>query len=214
VALHAQNEYPNDPQKGETVKITAFLEKDDEILPGTFDTDNDLIDAAGRMLDKAHLSEAFPRVHFLGDDGKVYVMTLEAVIQEASHELVADLDLPETLDDGNVKSQVQTWLRKKERIHKCISLPCYDIVVELGKPAPERPGEFMGGRIRSSLHEEAGEHTCGEGGDGGFCGCCYDRVVDGIESLILAHACAGIDITAPAYIQGIKTAVEAAGNKD
>lgn len=36
--------------------------------------------------------------------------------------------------------------------------------------------------------------------------------IDGIESLILAHACAGIDITTPAYLEGIETAVEAIDN--
>jgi hypothetical protein len=37
-------------------------------------------------------------------------------------------------------------------------------------------------------------------------------MIDAIESLILAHACAGIDIESPAYIEGIETAVEACSN--
>jgi len=40
----------------------------------------------------------------------------------------------------------------------------------------------------------------------------YNGAVDGIESLVLAHACAGIDIESPAYVEGLKTAVEAIGN--
>lgn len=36
--------------------------------------------------------------------------------------------------------------------------------------------------------------------------------LDGLESLILAHACEGIDITSPAYKEGIQTALEAIGN--
>ena len=36
----------------------------------------------------------------------------------------------------------------------------------------------------------------------------YGNAVDAIESLILAHACAGVDIASPAYIRGIETAVE------
>ena len=62
-----------------------------------------------------------------------------------------------------------------------IKLPCYGIVVTFA------PGES--GELRSDL----------EG----------DEVVDGIESMILAHAIAGIDIESPAYIEGIETAVEA-----
>ena len=37
--------------------------------------------------------------------------------------------------------------------------------------------------------------------------------IDAIESLILAHAVAGIDITTPAYIEGIETAIDAIINK-
>ena len=37
----------------------------------------------------------------------------------------------------------------------------------------------------------------------------YIAVIDGLESLILAHACAGIDITTPAYLEGIEIAVGA-----
>ena len=40
----------------------------------------------------------------------------------------------------------------------------------------------------------------------------YDAAIGGLESLILAHACAGIDITTPAYLEGIETAVEAIVN--
>ena len=36
--------------------------------------------------------------------------------------------------------------------------------------------------------------------------------VDGLESLILAHACAGVDVESPAYVEGIETAVEAITN--
>ena len=36
--------------------------------------------------------------------------------------------------------------------------------------------------------------------------------MDMIESLVLAHHCAGIDVTSPAYITGIETSVEAFWN--
>ena len=39
-----------------------------------------------------------------------------------------------------------------------------------------------------------------------------DSAFDGMESLILAHACAGIDVESPAYLEGIEVAVEAIGN--
>lgn len=37
----------------------------------------------------------------------------------------------------------------------------------------------------------------------------YELAVDALESLILAHACAGIDIASPAYVEGVETAVGA-----
>ena len=40
----------------------------------------------------------------------------------------------------------------------------------------------------------------------------YSVAIDGLESLILAHACAGIDITTPAYLEGIEVAVESIAN--
>lgn len=39
-----------------------------------------------------------------------------------------------------------------------------------------------------------------------------DPALDALESLILAHAVAGIDINSPAYKEGIETAVEAVLN--
>ncbi len=38
----------------------------------------------------------------------------------------------------------------------------------------------------------------------------YNAAVDGITSMILAHAIAHIDVETPAYIEGIETAVQAA----
>lgn len=40
----------------------------------------------------------------------------------------------------------------------------------------------------------------------------YNLAVDGIEALILAHACAGVDVQDERYVQGVLTAIEAAAN--
>ena len=40
----------------------------------------------------------------------------------------------------------------------------------------------------------------------------WDGIVDAIESMVLAHSIAGIDIASPAYIEGLETAVESASN--
>ena len=40
----------------------------------------------------------------------------------------------------------------------------------------------------------------------------YTASMHAIESIILAHAMAGIDVSTPAYIEGIETAVEKCAN--
>lgn len=83
---------------------------------------------------------------------------------------------------------------------KIIELPCFNIVVTLD-------GDV--GLITDSLHEELHPENAGMG-DGEYeSAAAYNNSIDGITSLILAHACAGIDIETPAYIEGIETAVEA-----
>jgi len=55
------------------------------------------------------------------------------------------------------------------------------------------------GTIESDLHEDS-ESTQ------------YDAAIDGLESLILAHACAGVDVEAQAYVDGVGEALEAISN--
>ena len=67
-----------------------------------------------------------------------------------------------------------------------------------------------GGTISSDMHEDADPEV--EGGSESDTN--YDRFeagVDAMESLILGHACAGVDVASVAYVEGIKTAYEAIG---
>jgi len=81
-----------------------------------------------------------------------------------------------------------------------IKLPCYGITVTLAREnAVEEPGA---GSIVSDLREAdtAANRQ-------------YNSAIDGLEALILAHACAGVDVESPAYLEGIETAVDAIGNR-
>ena len=40
----------------------------------------------------------------------------------------------------------------------------------------------------------------------------YNSAVDGLESLVLAHACAGVDVEDPRYVAGTAAALEAISN--
>jgi len=80
-----------------------------------------------------------------------------------------------------------------------IELPCYGIVIELGPEDPERPGAYQGGNLVNGLEREDGDDE-------------YNAAMDAIESMILAHACSGINVASLAYVEGIETAVEACAN--
>jgi hypothetical protein len=82
---------------------------------------------------------------------------------------------------------------------RTIRLPCYGITVTLVREnGVDKPGS---GVIASDLRA-TGTATNRQ----------FDAAIDGLEALILAHACAGVDVESPAYVEGIETAVEAIGN--
>jgi hypothetical protein len=81
---------------------------------------------------------------------------------------------------------------------KTITLPFYGIKVTLDDI-------MVGfGKIQSDLHNN--NKIMGRLED------TYESAIDAIESLILAHAVAGVDIESPAYMEGIETAVDACFN--
>ena len=41
-----------------------------------------------------------------------------------------------------------------------------------------------------------------------------DNALDAFTSLILAHACAGVDVESPAYVKGVDVALDAIANQE
>ncbi len=103
-------------------------------------------------------------------------------------------------------------------MNKTIELPCYGMKLEISDG---------GGTIISNLKEQC--PCCGSAE------CCLDcdeskaddapedeeearsridfnRAIDGIEALVLAAACEGIDVASAAFVCAIETAVEAASH--
>ncbi|NLF73208.1 MAG: hypothetical protein GX575_29580 [Candidatus Anammoximicrobium sp.] len=98
--------------------------------------------------------------------------------------------------DGTRHPDDQQLTFRGQQIH----LPCFGITVHLDQEcSPDSPGL---GSITSQL-KAPGRGTLVRK---------FNAAIDGLEALILAHACAGVDITSPAYIEGIETAVDAIGN--
>jgi hypothetical protein len=81
-----------------------------------------------------------------------------------------------------------------------INLPCFSIAITLGPEDPEHPGTYQGGTIASDLKRQA-DSRLGR------------AAMDAVEALVLAHACAGVDVASPAYAEGLETAVEACWNR-
>jgi hypothetical protein len=108
-----------------------------------------------------------------------------------------------------------------------IRLPSYGITIRLDR---ENTADSPGcGRLSSDL-KRIGCPACGDPA----CNACWcgsqaevsdedaddaalrlrhNAALDGLEALILAHACAGVDVTAPVYLEGIETAVDAIVNR-
>ena len=80
---------------------------------------------------------------------------------------------------------------------KIYDIGCFGIVVKVNDEGA--------GTIESDLHEDLDPLDQGS--------MARDFAMHALEGLILAHACAGIDIAAPAYIEGIETAVESCENQ-
>ena len=71
-----------------------------------------------------------------------------------------------------------------------------------------------GGSVTSDLHADAdilGDSDATEDTDRAYYE--HEGAVDTVESLVLAHACAGIDVGSPAYVQGLETTLEAIVNQ-
>ena len=72
-----------------------------------------------------------------------------------------------------------------------ITLPVFNILININKNGS---GAIVSVGLRTE-HEDTEDEL-------------YNAAIDGIESMILAHACAGVDIESPAYLEGIETAVQ------
>ena len=109
-------------------------------------------------------------------------------------------------------------------MEKNIELPCYGIRLSLSRKSDAEP---WGGSIESPQLKDPCPY-CKRLDCDGYClesrggmseeteeerdsRILYNAAIDGIESLILAHACAGIDVESPAYLEGLETAVQAVG---
>jgi len=82
------------------MKIVKWIRDGNDGLSSRVEDDDDLLDAAGRALDKACSWDIMGEVLFLADDGKYYTGCVEFMISEANPEYVQDcLTEDEEYDD-------------------------------------------------------------------------------------------------------------------
>lgn len=77
-----------------------------------------------------------------------------------------------------------------------ITLPVFNILITI---SPDGGGGSITSTDLKTEHEDEEDEL-------------YNAAMDGIESMILAHAIAGVDVESPAYLEGIETAVEGCAN--
>jgi hypothetical protein len=94
-------------------------------------------------------------------------------------------------------------------LSKIIELPCYGIKIEIGK-------DGCGILLSTGLHEDYISDDTGidamDINEENARISIYNAMMDAIESLILGHAIAGVDVTTPAYLEGIESAIEGINN--
>ena len=107
---------------------------------------------------------------------------------------------------------------------KTITLPVYGIVITLVDCVYHalKPNSWGGGSISTSLHEPCpacSRISCyahcdnsEETEDEWDSRATFNKIMNGIESLILAQACAGIDVESPEYFEALETAIDGISN--
>ena len=90
-------------------------------------------------------------------------------------------------------------------MNKKIHLVCDDTIFDLDLRSDET--NRWGGSIISNLHGNEWERELASGADS------FGVAVDVLESLILAHACAGVNIESDDYKKGLQVTLEVVGDR-
>lgn len=103
----------------------------------------------------------------------------------------------------NGPEEISEWdlyhpVLREEWLKRGIKPPGYEIVLDYGVKMRVEVTGAGGGAIESNLRRATGFSRC-------FC-----RIV---ESLVLAHTCAGVDVACDSYRTGLNTLLESESNK-
>ena len=87
-----------------------------------------------------------------------------------------------------------------------ITVPKIGIVIRLGdiNPNGTRSGRIIGGNLRRRVITDVVLSFDDEQ---------FNYMIDALESILLAHACAGVDVTSPEYVNGLIAALEDCANQ-
>jgi len=155
-------------------------------------------------------SDNLPRLIDLARSNHVTPEALEDLVRECAGMTASNINnegldsqiqfLVEQLGEAEVRTRLDEIGSDADHPPVEVRLPCFGMVVRLERPSSATVARA--GTIASDLIDACGPE-CNEPSRAAF---------HAIESLVLAHACAGLDIASPAYIEGIETAVEAIVN--
>ena len=122
-------------------------------------------------------------------DAHVYMARLDRAIGDIQS--VRDA-FRENLDTGSCDS-------KTDKRDVTLRLTLDGDWIELALTYADAQGR-RSGSVTSSLHSPEADDDS------------FNAAMDAVESMVLAHACAGIDVTDPRYVEGVRTCVESCAN--
>ena len=122
-------------------------------------------------------------------DAHVYMARLDRAIGDIQS--VRDA-FRENLNTGSCDSTPDKW-------DVTLKLTLDSDWIELALTYADAQGR-RSGSVTSSLHSSEADDDQ------------FNAAMDAVESMVLAHACAGIDVTEPRYVDGVRTCIEACEN--
>ncbi len=148
--------------------------------------------------------------------------TYNSVREALSRQQKGGLMTTERFDD-NPAAKRASKIRLEDDANE-IRLPCFGIIVRLGGDpclgkieSPQLKEQCPHCRALAHLDCEIARDVLNVTNFAAFeheaqMGIEYNATIDGIEAMILACACAGIDVASPAFVEAIEVAAESAAN--
>ena len=132
-------------------------------------------------------------------DAEEYLTRLDRAARDIDAVRDAFVDGPHPVASGSTPHPVVQQSTGSERREPKIRITLDADWIELSLTCSDARG-LRSGTVSSSLHTTQAHAEE------------FNAAMAAVESMVLAHACAGVDVTDPRYVEGLRTCIEACGN--